>query len=169
PDQPVSLTDDSGFRYEAASKSCFVVERRAARTETGFHIGCRPTAGTVSAPGARLGGEVGSRLSEHGLAGRDLHPLAPLGLTEGLLRGLEPVVALPISVFDALGLEQLDDRIRVLIHGAGQRPRRLVVEDVADRLQRVPLRVADQTHRAALDPPGGVYTGDDVRLGGPVL
>src|SRR5699024_9680717 len=61
---------------------------------------------------------------------------------------------------------QFDDRIRVLIHGAGQGTGGLVVEDVADRLQRVSLRVADQPDRSALDPAGGVHTGDDVRLGG---
>src|SRR5699024_8872149 len=89
-----------------------------------------------SVPGSRLRGQVSPCLGEHGLAGRDLHSLASFGLAEGLLRGLEPVVALPIGVFDALGLEQLDDRIRVFIHRTGQRARGLVVEDVADRLQR---------------------------------
>src|SRR5699024_12193268 len=102
------------------------------------------TSARVSAPRARLRGQVGPRFGEHRLAGRDLHPLASFGLAEGLLRGLEPVVALPIGVFDTLGFEQFDDRIRVLIHGAGQGTGGLVVEDVADRLQRVSLRVADQ-------------------------
>src|SRR5699024_11418220 len=78
------------------------------------------TSARVSAPRARLRGQVGPRFGEHGLAGRDLHPLASFGLAEGLLCGLEPVVALPIGVFDALGFEQFDDRIRGLIPGAGQ-------------------------------------------------
>src|SRR5699024_7232492 len=125
-----------------------------------------PTVASAESAGSRLRGQVSPRLGEHGLAGRDLHPFAPFGLADGLLRGLEPGGALPIGVTAALGFAQFDNRIRIPTHGPSQDTGGLRVEDVADRLQRVSLRVADQPDRSAFEPAGGVHTGDDVRLGG---
>ena len=56
----------------------------------------------VSAPGVGVRGQVGARLGEHGLAGRGLHPLTTFGLTERLLRGLEPERAIRRSLWASL-------------------------------------------------------------------
>ncbi len=106
---------------------------------------------------------MGARLGEHGLSGRDLHAFPALGLTESLLRSLlEPVIALPVRELDALGLEQLDDRGLLRVHGFGERPVGLIVEDVPDRLEGIAFRVTDEPDGSALDPSGRVYAGDDL-------
>ena len=123
----------------------------------------------LSSPVAESAGQVRPRLGEHGLTRCDLHPFTPLSLTEGLLRSLEPVITFPIREVHALGIEELDDRRLVRVHGFGERPGSLIGQDVPDRLQGITLRMPDESDGTALDPPGRVHAWNDVGLGGLAL
>lgn len=91
----------------------------------------------------------------------DLLALAILGLAEGALGGVEGVPALPGGVVDAALAEEVGEvavEVGAKLAGCG------VGKQHIDGFLGVGLGVADQPHRAALDPAGGVQAGQDLAV-----
>src|SRR5699024_12641577 len=80
------------------------------------------------------------------------------------LRDLQAVEAVPVGVVDAARVQQRHDGVLRRILGLRQAAGVPVLDEVGDRLQRVALRVADEAHGSALDPPGRVEAVDHGRV-----
>src|SRR5690606_13586269 len=128
----------------------------ARRTTSPGHRSCR----APPAAAARASATAADR--HHLVAGHDLHALTALGLAQRALVRVEQLPAGPLDVVHALAGEELGDRAGVALRrdaARGEVARRLAVRDagdvldeVAHRLGRVGLGVADEAHRTALDP-----------------
>src|SRR3546814_4827789 len=92
---------------------------------------------------------------DHLVAGNHLDARALVRETEGDLVLVEAVPSVQIGPADAAREQQGRDRLLGGILRLPPRP--LVVDEVANGLHRVRLRVADEPDRPALDPPGRVY------------